>query len=101
MIDDENAIAKAEALRRYREKRNIFVETFGPPGQRTKHGQAILDELERFANYRKPIRVTDARGRTDIYATARMEGRREVLQALHDIIEWKEIPHVDPSSSRP
>jgi hypothetical protein len=96
-VEQANAVEQARQLARYRKMRDVFLETFGPPGQRTPHGALILEELEKFVRWRKPIREKDSAGRTDIYATAVREGRREVVQAIHDLIEWRESEHVNPS----
>ena len=45
------------------------------------------------------IREQDTTGQTDIYRTGIKEGRREVMQAIHNLIEWKESDHVNTSSS--
>lgn len=100
-VDAENAQTQAERLNRYRKVRDAFVEMFGPPGQRTPQGAMILEELEKFTNWTRPIREQDTTGQTDIYRTGIKEGRREVMQAIHNLIEWKESKHVDPSSSGP
>lgn len=81
--------------------RDAFVAVFGPPGQRTPQGAIILDELEKFTNWTKLIREQDTTGQTDIYRTGIKEGRREVMQAIHNLIEWKESEHVHPSVSSP
>ena len=88
--EDLNELERARWVNRQRTVQSAFLQTFGPASSRTPLGKVILDELERFTTWRKTIRVTDANGQTDIYATARAEGRREVMQAIHDIIEWKE-----------
>src|SRR5579871_722110 len=84
-------------LQRCRTLRDAFVAVFGPPGKRTPHGAMILEELERFTNYTKLIREQDTTGQTDIYRTGIKEGRREVMQAIHNLIEWKESDSGNPS----
>lgn len=100
-VAQENEIEQARALARYRKVRDAFVAVFGPPGKRTPHGAVILEELERFTNWRKPIREEDTTGRTDTFRTARKQGRYEVMQAIHNAIEWRESDHVDTSTSGP
>lgn len=100
-VEEENQAARAQQLQRYRTMRDAFVSVFGPPGQRTPHGTIILDELEKFTNWTKLIREQDSTGQTDIYRTGIKEGRREVMQAIHNLIEWKESDHVNPSVPGP
>jgi len=94
-VEEANAIEQARRLARYRKMRDVFVETFGPPGKRTPHGALILEELEKFTNWKTTIREQDTTGQTDIYRTGIKEGRREVMQAIHNLIEWKESEHVN------
>lgn len=100
-VQEENEVGHARQLQRYRSMRDAFVAVFGPPGQRTPQGAIILDELEKFTNWTKLIREQDTTGQTDIYRTGIKEGRREVMQAIHNLIEWKESEHVHPSSPGP
>ena len=97
---EANVLERERMLQRYRQVRDAFVAVFGPPGKRTPHGALILDELEKFTNWTKLIREQDTTGQTDIYRTGIKEGRREVMQAIHNLIEWKESDHVDTSSER-
>jgi hypothetical protein len=96
-VEDHNALSRERTLQRYRTVRDAFVAVFGPPGQRTPHGKIILDELEKFTNWTKLVREQDTTGQTDIYRTGIKEGRREVMQAIHNLIEWKESDHVNTS----
>lgn len=96
-VEQQNQVEKARQLQRYRSARDAFLAVFGPPGKRTPHGAIILDELERFTNFSKLIREQDTLGQTDIYRTGIKEGRREVMQAIHNLIEWKESEHVNTS----
>ena len=98
--DEANVLERERQLQRYRQVRDAFVAVFGPPGKRTPHGALILDELEKFTNWTKLIREQDVTGQTDIYRTGIKEGRREVMQAIHNLIEWKESDHVNTSSER-
>ena len=91
-VDEQNELAKARQVQRYRAMRDAFLAVFGPPGKRTPMGAIILEELERFTNWRKVIREQDSTGQTDVYRTGIKEGRREVMQAIHEIIEWRENP---------
>ena len=91
-VDEQNQVAHAQALQRYRQVNRVFVETFGLPGKRTPHGQVILQELERFAGTRKLINARGLDGHTDVPETFRKHGRCDVIQAIHDLIEWKENP---------
>ena len=94
-VEEANAIEQARRLARYRKMRDVFLATFGPPGKRTPHGALILEELEKFTNWKTTIREQDTTGQTDIYRTGIKEGRREVMQAIHNLIEWKESEHVN------
>ena len=89
-VDEENEITRARGLARQRKVRDVFLATFGPPGNRTPHGAILLEHLEVFTNWRRLIREQDTTGQTDIYRTGIKEGRREVMQAIHDAIEWRE-----------
>ena len=89
-VDEANEVEQARRVARYRKMRDVFVETFGPPGKRTPHGALILEELEKFTNWKTTIREQDSTGQTDIYRTGIKEGRREVMQAIHNLIEWRE-----------
>lgn len=97
--DRQNAVAEAERMQRARALRDAFLAVFGPPGQRTPHGAIILSHLENFTNWTRLIREQDSTGQTDIYRTGIKEGRREVMQAIHNAIEWKESDHVNTGSS--
>lgn len=99
--EEENRLNEERQKARYRKVRDAFLKTFGPPGARTPLGTVMLEELERFCNYRKLIRELDTTGQTDIYRTGIKEGRREAMQAIHDLIEWRETPHVNPSIPSP
>ena len=95
-VEEANAIEQARRLARYRKMRDVFVETFGPPGKRTPHGALILEELEKFTNWKTTIREQDTTGQTDIYRTGIKEGRREVMQAIHNLIQWRESDEQQP-----
>lgn len=98
-VDEQNQVEHARQLQRYRTARNAFVEMFGPPGKRTPQGAIILEELERFCGTRRLINELDNTGATDIYRTARKHGRCDVMQSIHDMIEWKESSHANSSGS--
>jgi hypothetical protein len=95
--EERNKVERERQLQRYRTMRDAFLQTFGPPGQRTPLGGPIIAELERFTQWGKPVCVMDSTGQTDIYRTGINEGRREVMQAIHNLIEWKESDHVNTS----
>lgn len=99
--EEENRLQEERQRARYRKVRDAFLGTFGPPGARTPLGTIMLEELERFCNYRKLIREMDSTGQTDIYRTGIKEGRREAMQAIHDLIEWRETAHVNASIPSP
>lgn len=88
--DEHNAIALAKTLADKRRLRDAFLQTFGPPGKRTPLGAIMLEHLEGVTNWNKVIREQDSTGQTDIYRTGIKEGRREVMQEIHNRIEWKE-----------
>lgn len=98
-VDEQNQLEQARQIARYRNCRDAFLAVFGPPGARTPHGATIIEELEKFTNWKKLIREQDSTGQTDIYRTGIKEGRREVMQAIHNLIEWRESEHVNTSSS--
>lgn len=102
-VEQQNEVDRARQLARYRKVRDVFVETFGPPGKRTPHGALIIEELEKFCGTRKLINALDNHGATDVPRTFRQHGRCDVMQAIHDLIEWKESEHVhvNPSNSSP
>jgi hypothetical protein len=95
--EEENALGRERQLQRYRAMRDAFLQVFGSPGARTPLGGVIIAELERFTLWGKPVCVMDSTGQTDIYRTGINEGRREVMQAIHNLIEWKESDHVNTS----
>jgi hypothetical protein len=99
-VEQQNAIARERELSRIREARNIFLEVFGPPEKRTPHGKFILDTLTAKFGRGLPKNVTD-NGTTDIPLTFRKFGHYDVLEAINDIIEWRETDHVHPSSTSP
>ena len=98
-VEEQNAIGRAQQLSHYRKLRNTFAEVFGLPGKRTPHGAIILAELERFCGTRKLINETDLSGSTDVPRTFRKHVRCDVMQAIHDLIEWKETEDVNPSGT--
>ena len=98
-VDEQNELSKAHMTNLSRRLRDAFLETFGLAGKRTPHGALILEHLERFASYSKPIREVCTDGSTDIPRHFAREGRREVLQAIHNMIEWRESDHGNPSDS--
>lgn len=89
-VEEENAVARERALATQRALRDAFLAVFGPRETRTVHGKLILDHLEQYSQFRKPQVMKDLHERTDIYRTAQMEGRRDVVRAIHDAIEWRE-----------
>ena len=99
-IGEENELERARQLGRFRTVRDAFLAVFGPPGKRTPQGGVVLEELEKYCGNRKLINEVDSTGATDIYRTARKHGRCDVIQVIHDAIEWKEPTHVSNSSSR-
>jgi hypothetical protein len=95
--EELNEIQRAEQLQRYRDLRTAFVELFGPPGKRTPQGAIVLEHLEKFCGTRRLISELTTEGATDIYRTARKHGRCDVMQAIHDLLEWKEPNDGDSS----
>ncbi|HUP06803.1 MAG TPA: hypothetical protein VMU47_06620 [Caldimonas sp.] len=91
LTDEElNAVDDAARLNQRRTLRDYFLATFGPPDKRTPMGSVMLEHLEKFAHWGKPVLALDSNGHTDIYRTGIAEGRREMMQAIHDAIEWRE-----------
>jgi len=56
-----------------------------------------LSELERFCGRNLPPNQLDNNARTDPLATWRKLGHWDVLETIHNAIEWKESDHVHPS----
>jgi hypothetical protein len=98
-VAQQNQIEHAKLIARMRNVRDAFLQTFGPPEQRTPLGKVILDELERFCGRNIPQNMLDSNGRVDALATWRKLGRWDVLETIHNAIEWRESDHVNPSSS--
>jgi hypothetical protein len=88
--EDRNALEKAQALQRYRTLRDAFVALFGPPGAPTPHGDLVLKHLDKFCGRGSLNIVSDQTGATDIPKTFRNVGRREVADAIYDMIAWRE-----------
>jgi hypothetical protein len=89
--------ARDEQLREMRRLRDAFVAVFGPPGQRTPYGDIVLKHLDKFCGRAKLQVAVDNHNQTDIFRTARMVGRRDVIDAIHNAIEWKENSDVNRS----
>jgi len=89
-VAEQNELEKARQLQRFRALRDAAVALFGPAGKRTPHGALVLEELERFAGTRRLINEVDNHNATDVYRTARKHGRCDMIQALYDLIDWKE-----------
>jgi hypothetical protein len=97
-VQEDNLIAHAEALSKQRALRDAFLALFGAPGKRTPMGATVIDHLERFTSYRRPIETLDSTGQTDVHRYFTAIGRQQVMQAIHNAIEWRESDHVNPSS---
>lgn len=89
-VAEDNAIALAKEISRQRALRDAFLAVFGPPGKRTPHGATIIEHLELFTNYRRPITTLDSTGQTDVHRYFTAIGRQQVMQAIHNAIEWRE-----------
>jgi hypothetical protein len=98
-VEEHNEIERRRRVSDMRRIRDAMLAVFGPPGKRTPMGAIILEELERFTNYRRPCPQQDTVGQTDVYRTGVQEGRRQVIETLHNAIDWKEPEHVDTSST--
>jgi hypothetical protein len=96
-VEEENALREAQQIAKYRELHAACVQLFGPPGERTPLGKLILDTLETRFLFRKLPEAYDNLGRTDELRTFRIIGRWDVIQAIHDAIEWKEPTHANRS----
>lgn len=97
-VEEQNEIERARGLQHMRNVTQAFVDLFGLPTTRTPQGTIVLAELERFCGTRRLINELDNTGATDIYRTARKHGRCDVMQVIHDAIEWKESDHARDSS---
>lgn len=98
-VDEENQLQREQLLTRSRQARDAFLATFGPPGKRTPLGDIMLRYLDRFCKHGGLLVEQDAHGATDVPRTFRNMGRWEVMQAIHDIINWKESDHAHGSGS--
>src|ERR1700687_6361816 len=99
-VAEENEIAQAKLLQRWRTARDAFLATFGPPEKRTPFGLIMLEHLERFCRARPGAElVVDNQGQSDIPQKMRHLGRKQVIEAIHEIINWKETTD-QPRSDR-
>lgn len=99
MTDEEqDRLDYERQLAEYRRARDAFVAIFGPTGKPTPYGAVVLEYLDKFAGRGKLQIAEDRDGATDIPRTFRNVGRREVADAIHDMIAWKEPPNVSISS---
>lgn len=98
-IEQDNELAKAEAITRLRDRARVFREVFGTWDKLTPHGQIIIDALMAKFGHALPPNVLDNVGRTDPYQTWRRLGHFDVLEYIRTTLEWKE--HVNSSSSSP
>lgn len=96
-VEEDNALAEAQQLAKYRELHQACLQLFGPRDARTPLGQLVLETLEARFMFRKLPEAYDQIGRTDELRTFRIIGRWDVIQALHDAIEWKEPTHAKRS----
>lgn len=96
-VEDQNALAEAQLTARARELHAACLQLFGPRGDRTPLGGMVLDTLEKRFTFRKLPEAYDQLGRTDALRTLRIIGRWDVIQAIHDAIEWKEPTHAKRS----
>lgn len=89
-VEEDNAVAKERRLAEQRQLRDACLAVFGPRGKRTPHGAVILRHLAERSQFHNPKVLKDLHEQTDIYRTAMMEGRRDIVRAIHDAIEWRE-----------
>lgn len=99
-VEQDNAIALAARTAYHREVRDAFIRTFGAPGDRTPLGLVMLKYLEDFAGRGLPKTAANLDGATDIPRTFRELGRRDVMEVIHDAINWKEPRHEQNRSRR-
>jgi hypothetical protein len=90
--EEEDALQQAQRIGEMRRVRDAFLATFGVPGKRTPFGEIMLKHLEARSAWRRKegICCMDANGQTDVFRTGVAEGRRWMMQAIHDAIEWRE-----------
>ena len=96
-VEEDNELARAEQIAKARELHAACMQLFGPPADRTALGGLLLDTLEKRFVFRKLPEAYDNLGRTDELRTFRIIGRWDVIQAIHDAIEWKEPTHAKRS----
>lgn len=102
LTDEElTEVEREQQLAEMRRVRDAFLALFGPPGKRTPMGDTVLRHLEGKSRWRDKdgICVMDAQGQTDIFRTGVAEGRRWMMQAIHDAIEWREGDHGNTRSA--
>lgn len=97
-VAEDNAIARAQAVQRIRERARVFQEFFGTREQPTRHGGIILTALVEKFGHALPPNVLDLQGRTDPYQTWRRLGHFDVLEYINTQLAWKESDHVNTSS---
>jgi hypothetical protein len=96
-VEEDNELAKQQALSRIRERARIFRETFLSP-----RGALVLETLRTNFGYGStagiPPNRLDNQGRTDEWQTARKLGEYSVIRWIEIQLEWKESEYVNPSS---
>ncbi len=88
--EEQAALEHAQAIARVRAVRDAFLALFGEPGRPSPHGDVVLKYIDKFCGRGALNIASDENGATDIPKTFRNIGRREVADAIHDMISWRE-----------
>jgi hypothetical protein len=84
-VEQENEIARNEALKRIRERARIFQEVLNGP-----RGVLVLQALKEKFGHSLPPNVLDKNDRTDEYQTWRRLGHFDVLEYISQQLHFKE-----------
>ncbi len=95
-VEEENAVERAKALSRIRDRARIFREVLGGP-----RGALVLDEIRKAFKFGAgiPPNMLGDDGHTDALQTHRKLGEYSVIRWIELQLEWREADHVNPSSS--
>ena len=80
-------ISKEAFLRVFLRKRDAYRALFGEPSQ---SALMVLSDLRRFCHANATTAVADREGRIDPIASAQLEGRRQVLMRIQQMLRVSE-----------
>jgi hypothetical protein len=91
-VDQDNEIARAKKLAQLRDQTRIFVEVFGTRDKPTPHGKFILETLRSKlqGSGALPKNVVGNDGHTDMGLTFRQLGHYDAIEAIYNILDWRE-----------